>query len=880
MAHRCSTSKLETHILARAALEHDISVEKALEGCVRRVAYTELSHLLEFGPILCARGRYTGRVLPIYAALPELRLALEQNSVVLLEAPPGAGKSTVLPLELLGESWLDGQKIIVLQPRRVAARAVASRMADSLGQKVGQTVGYRVRFDSSVSGETRIEVVTEGVLTRQLQRDPSLEGVGLIVLDEFHERSLNADLAYVLCREVQGALREDLRLLVMSATLEPELLGKLKAPLVRSEGRPYPVEVRYSSTDPLEKALPETVARAVELALENHAGDVLAFLPGVSEILRAQRWLEARGLGVKILLLYGDLPLERQREALLPDPNGMKRVVLSTSIAETSVTLNGVRTVVDSGYSRVSQFDPSSGLSRLVTVRVSQDAATQRAGRAGREAPGVCYRLWSERTHGLLLERRPPEILEADLAPLCLELAGWGTKPDALEWPDPPPVRAVNTAQNLLESLDAFEDGKITARGRRMLELPTHPRISHLLLEGDRLGLGALACDVAALLEERDPRERGSGADLTARVDLLRQFRSGRAGSSLERIERLAAQWRRLLKVSPDNLRVEAESVGRLVALAYPERVAQRRGSELYRYRLASGKGVKLLEDDPLAGCEFLAVAHLDFGVEEGRIYLAAPLEKSVLETRWKEVLRWDKSTGTLNAREDLKYLELTLDSRPLREVSKEARTRALIGAVRQEGLGLLNWTDAAQELRARVGSLRVWRPEDDWPDFSDTGLLASLEEWLGPALEQVRKRDDFAKLDVYGLLKSLLPWKLTALLEELAPTHLTVPSGHRIRLEYALDGSAPVLAVKLQEMFGQAETPTVGGGRVPVVLHLLSPARRPVQVTQDLKSFWNSGYLQVRKELRGDYPRHPWPEDPWNAPPTRATTRGMKREG
>ena len=826
-------------------------------------------------------------MLPIYAALPKLRLALEQNSVVLLEAPPGAGKSTVLPLELLGESWLGTQKIIVLQPRRVAARAVASRMADSLGEKVGETVGYRVRFDSSVSGKTCIEVVTEGILTRRLQRDPSLEGVGLVVLDEFHERSLNADLAYALCREVQGALREDLRLLIMSATLEPELLEKLKAPLVRSEGRPFPVELRYSSTDPLEKAIPETVARAVELALENHAGDVLAFLPGVSEILRAQRTLEARDLGVKILPLYGDLPLERQREALLPDPDGMKRVVLSTSIAETSVTLSGVRTVVDSGYSRVSQFDPTSGLSRLVTVRVSRDAATQRAGRAGREAPGVCYRLWSERTHGLLPLRRPPEILEADLAPLCLELAGWGAKPSELEWPDPPPVRAVNTAQNLLETLDALEDGKITARGRRMLELPTHPRIAHLLLEGQLLGervagLGALACDVAALLEERDPSERGSGADLTARVDSLRQYRAGRASGSLERIERLAGQWRRLLGISPDNSRVQAESVGRLVALAYPERVAQRRGNgtELYRYRLASGKGVKLLEDDPLAGNEFLAVAHLDFGVEEGRIFLAAPLEKSVLEAHWKEVLRWDRSTGTLSAREDLKYLELTLESRPLREISPDARIQALLGAVRQEGLGLLHWTDAAQELRARVESLRVWGPGDDWPDFSDTGLLASLEEWLGPALEKVRKRDDFARLDVYALLKIQLPWKLTSLLEELAPTHLTVPSGHKVKLEYALDGSAPVLAVKLQEMFGQAETPTVGGGRVPVVLHLLSPARRPVQVTQDLKSFWNSGYPQVRRELRGDYPRHPWPEDPWNAPPTRATTRGMKREG
>ena len=822
-------------------------------------------------------------MLPIYQALPELKLKLEQNPVVLLEAPPGAGKSTVLPLELLNENWLAGQKIIVLQPRRVAARAVSSRMAEALGEAVGQTVGYRVRFDSSVTAKTRIEVVTEGILTRQIQRDPALEGIGLIILDEFHERSLNADLAYALCREVQGALRDNLKLLVMSATLEPELLETIKAPLVRSLGRPYPVEVRYANADMPEKSMPETLARAVEVALENHTGDVLAFLPGVGEISRAQRWLEARELKIKILPLYGDLPLERQREALKPDPTGLRRVVLSTSIAETSVTLEGVRIVIDCGFSRVSQFDPSVGLSRLTTTRVTQDSATQRAGRAGREAPGVCYRLWSERTHGLLAQRRLPEILEADLAPLCLELAGWGVKPDALEWVDSPPARAVATAQDLLEKLAALENGKITPRGRKMLELPTHPRISHLLLEGVSAGLGALACDVAALLEERDPLERGSGADLTARVDALRNYRLGRTKTNLERIERLSKQWRKTLRVELENSLLESESVGRLVALAYPERVAQRRGNDLYRYKLASGKGVKLQGDDSLAGNEFLAVAHLDYGADEGRIFLAAPLEKfvlekSALEAQWVEVLRWDKATGTLNAREDLKYLELVLESRPLRSTSPESRARVLLDAVCQEGLGLFNWTDSAQELRARVGSLHLWRPEDGFPDWSDSGLLTTLEEWLGPALEGVRKREDFAKLDLFALLKNRLPWNITSKLEDLAPTHLLVPSGHKVRLEYSTDGGAPVLAVKLQEMFGQAETPTVNGGRTKVVLHLLSPARRPVQVTQDLGSFWNSGYLQIRKELRGDYPRHPWPEDPWNAPPTRATTRGMKR--
>ena len=820
--------------------------------------------------------------LPIHDVLPELLRALATRPLTVAQAPPGAGKSTVVPLEVLSEDWLAGQRVIVLQPRRVAARAVAFRMAELLGEDVGQTVGYRVRFESRVSRTTRVEVVTEGILTRMLQRDPGLDGVGLIVFDEFHERSLQADLALALAREVQSALRDDLRILVMSATLAGDVIDALgpAVPVVKSAGRQFPVEVRYASDDP---AGPPgaLVAGAVGRALHEHDGDVLAFLPGTGEIRDALDRLDDLPEDVIALPLFGDLPVGEQRRALLPDPQGRRKVVLATSIAETSLTLEGVRVVVDSGLARVSRFDPRVGLTRLVTERVTRDAADQRAGRAGRVAPGVCYRLWSERTHALLRARRTPEILEADLAPLVLEVAQWGARDVRdLAWLDAPPDRAVMDATRLLERLGALREGRATERGSRMLALPTHPRLAHLLLDGADAGLAGLACDVAALLEERDPLGREDGIDLAERVVALRAHRTGRASRGdrgvLSRVEQLARQWRRLLGAQPENGDVHDAQIGNLVALAYPERVARRRDASRTRYKLASGRGVRLPDDDGLAGSEFLAVAHVDAGTDEGRVFLGARIDREALErmSTWTNVVRWDARAGVLVAQREQRVGTVTLDAKPLADVPAAERADALASAVRSEGLGALQWSREARQWQARVLSLRAWRPGEDWPDVRDEALLASVEEWLIPHLQRVRSRDDLARVNVAPLLAGLLPWPLAGRLDALAPESLAVPSGHHVRLEYSPDGSPPVLAVKLQEMFGLADTPTVNDGRTRVLLHLLSPARRPVQVTQDLRSFWERTYAQVRKELRSEYPKHPWPEDPWTAIPTRSVKR------
>ncbi|MBZ9751975.1 ATP-dependent helicase HrpB [Deinococcus sp. HMF7604] len=819
--------------------------------------------------------------LPIQDVIPAVQAALATQPLVVVQAPPGAGKSTALPLTLLDQPWLAGQKIIMLQPRRVAARAVAARLAQGLGEEVGATVGYRVRFEARVSAATRLEVVTEGILTRRLQHDPELAGVGLVILDEFHERSLNADLALALLREVQGALRGDLRVLVMSATLDPALPGRLGAPLIESQGRAYPVEVRYLATDPTGR-VEDLVARQVRAALAAQPGDVLAFLPGVREIRGAAAQLADTDAAV--LPLYGDLPVAEQQRALRPDPQGRRKVVLATSIAETSLTIDGVRVVVDGGQSRFAQFDPASGLSRMVTGRVTQDAAAQRAGRAGRTAPGVAYRLWSERTQPLLPAARPPEVLEADLAPLTLELAQWGVQePGTLWWLDEPPARRVQAAREVLRGLDALDDaGRVTPEGARLLDFPTHPRLAHLLSAAED---APLAADVAALLEERDPLPPGSGADLTDRVAALRAWRRGERGRGdagvLDRTERLSRQWRGLLRVRPDDTPPDPFAVGALVARAYPERAALAResvsGLRSGRFLLAGGQGAALPEGDALAGARALAVAHLDAGQAEGRIFLAAPLDPAALEAgaEWTDAVRWDPRSGTLLAQRERRFGALVLETRPLRDLPPESRAAALTGAIRAEGLHLLTFAPEAQALRDRVESLRAWRPEDSWPDLSDAGLLATLDDWLGPVLGSARSREDLARLNLLPALQAQLPWRLLAQLDDLAPTHLTVPTGSRIRLTYR-PGEAPILAVKLQELFGLADTPAVNGGRTPVLLHLLSPAGRPVQVTQDLRSFWNSSYFEVRKDLRGRYPKHPWPDDPW----THAPMRGTKKRG
>ena len=845
--------------------------------------------------------------LPIYPALPALKAHLQTQPSVVLQAPPGAGKSTLLPLELLDEPWLRGQHILMLEPRRLAARAVAARMAFLRGEAVGQTIGYRVRFEQRISSQTRLEVLTEGILTRRLQQDPALENVGLVIFDEFHERSLQADLALALCREVQHALRNEagnrLRILIMSATLDAAALCATlgNAPLVQASGRQYPVTLSYLPREPA-APLYATVADAISRAIAEHAGDVLAFLPGVSEIQRAQTVLSERHPELRLCPLYGDLSLEAQQLALLPDAHGQRKVVLATSIAETSLTIEGIRVVIDSGFARVPKFDARTGLTRLETVRVTLDSADQRTGRAGRLGPGHCLRLWSAQTHSKLNSIRVPEILEADLASLRLELAQWGVREASdLSWVTPPPTGTLRQAQTLLQQLGALHEGQLTERGRAMLEWPTHPRLAHLLLESRTLqpraaNLPALAADLAALLDERDPLPRASGADLTVRVEALRHWRQtqkslyGADVRALARIERIAAQWRKQLGVRVDNVMPDGFALGKLVRLAYPDRIAQNRDSHAQRsqrYRLANGRGVALADGDALAQSRWLAVAHLDAGgvntAEEGRIFLAAPLDEAELDAfaTERDVVGWDARQGALVARRERCVGELVLASRPIPTLPPEQKARVLCQVVRTEGLALLRWTDAARQWQARVQSLHLWRGAHDgadWPDISDAALLATLETWLLPWLEGVTQREDFAHLDVLRMLAALLPHKQQTQLEAFAPTHLTVPSGSSIHLSYAADGAPPILAVKLQEMFGLADTPTVNEGRTKVLLHLLSPAQRPIQVTQDLRSFWANTYPTVRKELRGRYNKHPWPEDPWQALPTRKTVKNLSR--
>ena len=832
--------------------------------------------------------------LPIEPALPAIRAALQECTALVLQAPPGAGKTTRTPLALLDEPWLAGQTILVLEPRRLAARTAAMRMAGLLGEPVGQTVGYRVRFDHQISRQTRIEVVTEGILTRRLQHDPALEGVGLVLFDEFHERSLHADLALALCLDSQNNLRTDLRLLVMSATLDGAAVARLlgDAPIVSSEGRAWPVACHYLPCDVHRLDL-TVVVQAIMSALARHDGDVLVFLPGGGEIRQTLRRLEIAAASSELALvaLYGDLPGEAQQRAIQPDRSGRRKVVLATAIAETSLTIEGVTVVVDAGWSRAPRFDPRSGLTRLETVRVSADAAEQRAGRAGRLGPGTCYRLWSEAAHSRLRPRRVPEILEVDLAALALELANWGVnEPATLAWLDPPPPGALAQARTLLTDLEALDgQGRITPVGRTLAELPTHPRLAHLLRRGVELGQGSLAADIAALLEERDllRGDHPSGSDLTARLAALSAFRcEGRSGAQrwaadpavCARIEQIARRWRELLKIaaapepSPD-----PTMVGLLLALAYPDRIARRREGSADRYQLANGRGVRLAVGDPLSGDDWLVAAQLDAGLSEGRIWLAAPVALADLENHLAARISavgevaWDERQAAVIARRERRLGTLVLSSETLPDADPALLRQAMRVGVRQMGLDRLPWTRELRDWQARVLALRYWFPDEGWPEVADDWLTEHLAEWLEPWLDGITRREHLPRLDLAAALQSVLDGRLRPRLNELAPTHLTVPSGSRIRLQY-LPGEAPVLAVKLQEVFGLADTPRIAGGRVAVILHLLSPAQRPIQVTQDLRGFWERTYAEVKKELKGRYPKHPWPDDPWNATPTRRT--------
>ncbi len=834
--------------------------------------------------------------LPIDALLPAMRDALSARHEVVLEAPPGAGKTTRVPLALLDAPWLAGQTILMLEPRRLAARAAAERLASELGERVGETVGYRIRLDSKVGPNTRIEVVTEGILARRLQDDPALEGVGLVIFDEFHERSLDADLALALTLNGRAMFRGEgsgeapLKVLLMSATLEGERLAALlgEAPVLRSEGRMFPVDIRWGAPFQPGEWIEPRVLQTVQQALADEPGSLLVFLPGQAEIRRVAEQLgEALAGRDDILLcpLHGELDLTAQRAAIEPAPAGTRKVVLATNIAETSLTIDGVRVVVDAGLARVPRFDPASGMTRLDTQRISRASATQRAGRAGRLQPGVCYRLWSQAQHEQLSAYSGAEILAADLAGLALQLLRWGVTPQELSWLDVPPPAAYAQALDLLGRLGALDErGALNAHGQAMAELPSHPRIAHLLLRGQALGLGALACDLAALLSERDIL-RGSGADLHSRLALLsgesRATRSAQGG--VQRARQLAKQFQGLLKGRPVIGAVSDPEhprwLGCLLAFAYPDRIAQQRRAGGADYRLANGRAAQFAEADALMKHEWLVVADLGSrqGQREERIYLAADLDPALFERELAEqvttleVLDWDEREGVLRAERQRKVGELVLERQALAALDEDTRSRALVGLVRRKGLELLPWTPDLRQWQARVALLRELdlqqQGQSEWPDLSDAALLASLEQWLTPFLGKVNRLSHFANLDLPAILQTLLPWPLPQRLDELAPRTLSVPSGSRIAIDYT--ENPPVLAVRLQELFGLAATPRIAGGRLGLKLHLLSPARRPVQVTQDLASFWANTYLEVKKDLKGRYPKHYWPDDPLIAEPT-----------
>ncbi|MDD2336967.1 MAG: ATP-dependent helicase HrpB [Geobacteraceae bacterium] len=837
--------------------------------------------------------------LPIEPILPELLRTVAASPNTVLQAPPGAGKTTRVPLALLDLPGIAAGRIVMLEPRRLAAVNAASRMAFTLGEEAGQTVGYTMRFERRVSSKTRIEVVTEGVLTRRLQRDPCLEGVSLVIFDEFHERSLNADFALALCLEVQREVRPDLKILVMSATLNcgpvAGLLGN--APVVVSEGRSFPVEVRFLE-DSSRLPVPVRMAAAVRRALLETEGDILAFLPGSGEIRACCEQLREKSPGASPVIhaLYGDLPFDEQQKAILPGPT--RKVVLATNIAETSLTIQGVRAVVDSGLSRVLRHDPASGMNRLLTVRESRASAEQRAGRAGRLVPGVCYRLFGQHTFNAMTGFPPPEILVSDLSSLALELAVWGVRdPTALSWLDPPPEAGLAAARELLRNLGALNrDGRATETGRKMAELPVHPRIARMLLRGRDTGTDEIASVLGALLGERDIFRYGPGeaaplceSDLLERYEAIAERRQRGdirvQAAAIRAVERSVAQLLRLLKKGAGAclpLPVRADDAARLLLAAYPDRVARQREESSDRYLLVNGRGARLSRKSGVRNHAFILAIQVDAGGKgEGLIHQACCLTPELVRSECGEQIVterkvvWDTGQERLMAWEEELLGAIYLFRRQVVPSDDEA-IPLLLDVIRDSRLLFLNWDREACRFRGRLRLVREAFPEEEWPDLGDERLLAILSDWLAPFLFGVRSRRDIFGLDLTAALRALFTRAQLRLLEERAPTSITVPSGSRIEIDY-VSGGEPFLAVKLQEMFGCADTPAIAGGRVKLVLHLLSPARRPVQVTRDLKGFWESGYREVKKELKGRYSKHPWPDDPWNAVPTGKTNRALR---
>ncbi|MES2691104.1 MAG: ATP-dependent helicase HrpB [Bacteroidota bacterium] len=818
--------------------------------------------------------------LPVTDIIDRVKESLAGNNTLIVNAPPGAGKSTLLPLTLLNEPWLAGKKIIMLEPRRLAAKTIAMRMADLWGDKVGETIGYRVRFENRVTATTRIEVVTEGILTRMLHTDNALENTGMVIFDEFHERSIHADVAMALCREAQQVLRPDLRMMIMSATLNmPQLTSLLNAPVAESKGRQYPVEIRYVGGQD-QMMLPELTARTIVKAIHENEGDTLVFLPGEGEIRKCAELLKKDLDGFAIHPLYGQLPQSEQYAAIMPNRQGKRKIVLATSIAETSLTIEGIKIVVDSGLGKISRFDPKSGLSRLETVQVSKDSADQRAGRAGRLSAGVCYRMWTKATHDRLPEHRIPEIMEADLASLVLDMAQWGiTNINQMTWLSPPPKASVAQAAETLQNLNALENGRITEHGKEIHRLACHPRIAHMLLKAEKDHAVALAADIAAILEERDPLPKESGIDINLRIEALRRGRmNGALGNRFSRIEKVAESYRRLLEAKPDNGPVDAFETGLLLAYAYPERIAFARPGNNAQFQLANGKYAVAGHRDNLAAEPWLAVAHIDTRDGLGKIFMASPLNpKDLLPmVKEREMITWDTRRGGLIATKDLRIGSIVLQSKPLPAPDESHLQEAVSNAIKTEGEQLLAIDEKMVQLQSRIMSLRKWNPQDGWPDVSTPTLLLTNNEWLGPFLTHIKKPDDLKKINLSQALFSWLDWDKQQELERLAPAKMNVPSGSNIAVEYFPNGETPVLSVRLQEVFGVADTPLINDGRTALVLHLLSPGYKPVQVTSDLRSFWNNTYFEVKKELKRRYPKHAWPDDPWLAD---AVAKGRPRK-
>lgn len=822
---------------------------------------------------------------PIQALVPDILACLDQHTRLILEAPPGAGKTTQVPLALLQAEWRNGKKILMLEPRRVAARAAAGFMAQQQGQAVGENVGYRIRFESKISAATQIEVLTEGLLTRRIQDDPMLEDVAAIVFDEFHERHLAGDLGLALALDIQQQLRPDLRLLVMSATLDGERLQRqLDARRLTSEGRSYPVEIVYFPARK-DEALVFQCKRALENALQQHTGDVLVFLPGRREINALEAALASLcSPTLSVLPLHGDLPVEQQSRALQPAPEGTRRVVLASNVAESSVTLPGVRVVIDSGLAREPRFEPNSGFSRLDTVAISQASADQRAGRAGRVSAGCCYRLWpaSQRLEPM----RRAEIQHSELSALALEMAAWGGT--TLPFVDNPPTGPLQAGRDLLISLGALESSlRITALGKRMLALGTHPRLAAMLLASQDETEQALACDLAALIEARDPLLGYRGNDWQSRWQALADFRSGKtvsgaSVSALKQLDASASQWRRRLRCRRQPpAGIAADRLGDVLLHAFPDRIGKQHDSDSLRYQLASGKMARIQPDSPLYGEIWLCASELKFESKEALILRAAPIDQRRLQADFpdrfieQDIVRWDDKQNALIARRETRYEQIVLASKSIGKVDSGQAADALCTVVSQKGLAVLPWSEPAEQFRQRISCLRLWMPELGLEDVSDDALLANIDSWLRPSLQGKSRLDALSANELHDALLSLFDWPQRQLIDRFAPAHIKVPSGLERSIRYA-NGSDPVLAVKLQELFGLAQSPTVANGKIVVTLHLLSPAGKPLQITQDLSNFWNSTYAEVRREMKIRYPRHPWPEDPWSAPAThRAKPRG-----